>query len=180
MEHPPPGDQGNAHQGNAHGANAQGQPGAPSGAPSGAPQQGVGPDQIISNINQEALQGWTILMTMVLTRVDLDETGATREDRQTLIGFWHESFVQPHIDRWADEIDTPRNRQQLMGSPVTADDLIERIRMLGPQLQQKFLTYIMRGVDNPVSSVSEAVADFQALREEQMDSSSTGDGSPGT
>lgn len=139
----------------------------PNGQPQAAqPQQGkqISPVQVLAAVEDEATTGWCVLTTMIMTRVQLDQEGASMEDRKALIEFWHDSYVKSNVKQWKEKINTAQNRMAAMQQGGTLDQLMTRLDKLPNELRQKFGTFIKNGAENPVSSIKEAVQEFRSLQ----------------
>lgn len=146
-----------------------GSPQNPNGNSQGQPQGGgaqpqIAPVQVLSAIEEEATTGWCILTSMVLLRVQLDRQGATKEDRNALLDFWVENYVEENVDEWKKELNNPQNRMAAMQQGGTLEKLLNRLDRIPSELRQKFGTFLLNGADHPVESIKEAVDQFRALQ----------------
>lgn len=137
--------------------------GQPQGQPQGQPRQ-VSPQQILASVEEDATTGWTILTTMVLMRLRLDREGASKEDRNALLDFWQDAYVEPNVEQVKTLLDQPQNRMAAMQQGGTLDQLLNRLDRLPSELRQKFGTFLLNGADHPVDSIKEAVEQFRALQ----------------
>lgn len=148
-----------------------GSPQNPNGNPQGQPQgqgqgvqQQISPVQVLSAIEEEATTGWCILTSMVMLRVQLDRQGATKEDRNALLDFWVENYVEHNVQQWKDQLNNTQNRMAAMQQGSTLQKLLKRLDRIPGELRQKFGTYLLNGADHPVDSIKEAVDKFRALQ----------------
>lgn len=138
--------------------------GPSNGQPQGGPQRQVSPQQILASVEEDATTGWTILTTMILLRVRLDREGATKEDRNALLDFWQDAYVEKNVQQVKNLLDQPQNRMAAMQQGGTLEQLLDRLDRLPTELRQKFGTFILNGADHPVESIAEAVEEFRALQ----------------
>jgi len=127
-------------------------------------QQRISPVQVLSAIEEEATTGWCILTSMILLRVQLDEHGASKEDRNALLDFWVDNYVEHNVEQWKEQLNNTQNRMAAMEQGSTLKKLLKRLDRIPSELRQKFGTFILNGADHPVDSIKEAIDQFRALQ----------------